>query len=426
MLLPDRAAPAGADERIVGLATVPGVGGITMGTRTWVRAVLATATIAVTAVACSVAPPHNSGGGGVGGGEEPTTPAGDDAVQLNELQFIGSHNSYHVAPEPPVLGWLSFLANAVPDVASALGDPQQLNYTHAPLTTQLQRGIRSFELDVAADPAGGTFSRPLLIELLDLPVQRPTGLDQPGMKVLHIQDIDWRSTCPTLIGCLEELKAWSDDQPDHLPVIINVELKEDRLPAPFDATQITPFDAAQLDALDAEIRSVLGDRLITPDDVRGDAADLRTAVTTEGWPTVAESRGRFLFFLDNADVRGRYLEGHPSLAGRVLFTSSGEGEPDGAVVKENEPGDGSRLRSLVEQGYLVRTRADADVVSPDPAERDVALASGAQIVHTDFPPGESAVGSGYVVTFGTRVAARCNPVLTTAQSCAPAVAVESP
>jgi hypothetical protein len=391
----------------------------------WGRATIVAVLCAVALAACTVAPPHNGGGGGIGGGDEPTEVAGDDTVRLNELQFIGSHNSYHVAPEAPVLQWLTFMANAVPDVATALGDPQQLNYTHAPLTTQLQRGIRSFELDVAADPAGGLFARPGIIDLLNLPVQPPTGLDQPGMKVLHIQDIDWRSTCPTLIGCLDELRVWSDSQPDHLPVIINLELKEDLLPAPFDATQVVAFDAAQLDALDAEIRSVLGDRLITPDDVRGDAADLRSAITTEGWPTVAESRGRFLFFLDNAGVRDRYLDGHPSLAGRVLFTSSGEGQPDGAVVKENDPGDGARLRSLVEAGYLVRTRADADVVAPDPAERDVALASGAQIVHTDFPPGESSLATGYVVSFGTRVAARCNPVLTTPSTCAAAAAVEA-
>jgi hypothetical protein len=207
-------------------------------------------------------------------------------------------------------------------------------------------------------------------------------------------------------------------------VVINIEMKDDPLPEPFDGTRLTPFDATQLDAVDAEILSVLGDRLITPDDVRGDAADLRTAITTTGWPTVAESRGRFLFFMDNADLRTTYLDGHPTLEGRVMFTSSGEGQPDGAVVKENSPGDGSRLRALVEAGYLVRTRADADIVSPSPAIRDIALASGAQIVHTDFPPGGSKVGSGYVVSFGTRVSARCNPVLTTVSTCTPAAAVE--
>ena len=149
--------------------------------------------------------------------------------------------------------------------------------------------------------------------------------------------------------------------------------------------------------MDAEIRDVLGDRLLTPDDVRGGAADLRSAIEDDGWPTLAESRGRFLFFMDNADKRTPYLDGHPSLEGRVMFTSSGEGQPDGAVLKRNDPGDGSAIRDLVEQGYLVRTRADADVVSPDPLQRDVALASGAQIVHSDFPAGQSQLGTGYVV-----------------------------
>jgi hypothetical protein len=381
--------------------------------------------VLVAAGAACAMPPPNTGGGGIGSGEgEPTEPAGDDTVRLNELQFIGTHNSYKSAPDAAILNWLTFGAAVAPQIADALGDPRQLNYDHPPLSVQLQRGVRTFELDVFADPAGGAFSRPLLDRLLNLGLPRPVGVDAPGMKVLHIQDIDYRSTCPTLIACLGELRAWSDATPGHLPVVINVELKDDPLPEPFDGTAVTPFDAAQLDAVDAEIRSVLGDRLITPDDVRGDAADLRTAITTEGWPTVAESRGRFLIFMDNANLRDLYLDGHPSLQGRVMFTSSGEGQPDGAVIKENSPGDGSRLRALVEAGYLVRTRADADVVAPSPAIRDIALASGAQIVHTDFPPGQSQIGTGYVVSFGTRVAARCNPVLTTAATCQPAVAVE--
>jgi hypothetical protein len=387
---------------------------------------LVAALLATAALAACAAPPTNTGGGGVGGGSgEPTEPVGDDQVRLNELQLIGSHNSYHLAPDAPILQWLSLGVALAPELGT-LVDPMQLNYSHQPLTDQLGNGIRTFELDVFADPEGGRFADPLLDELLQLGLPDPTGVDEPGMKVLHVQDIDYRSTCPTLIGCLAELKAWSDGHRDHLPIVINVELKDDSLPAPFDGTEITPFDAEQMDALDAEIRSVLGDRLITPDDVRGDAPDLRTAVTTDGWPTVAESRGRFLFFLDNEAKREAYLEGHPSLEGRVLFTSSGEGQPDGAVLKVNEPGDGTRIRSLIEQGYLVRTRADADVVSPSVAQRDAALASGAQIVHSDFPPGRSHVGTGYVVSFGTRVAARCNPVLTTSTTCSRAAAVERP
>lgn len=397
------------------------------GSRRARRAIATVAAVAaVTAAACVAPPPTNTGDGGVGSGDgEPTVPVGDDQVRLNELQFIGSHNSYKLAPHPQVLQWLMFGASAVPEVGAALGDPIQLNYEHEPLPTQLERGLRTFELDVFADPEGGAFSRPALNELLQLGLPRPTGLDEPGLKVLHVQDIDERSSCPTLIACLDQLRVWSDANPAHLPIVINLELKEGALPAPFDLTPITPFDSTELDGVDAEIRSVLGDRLITPDDVRGDATDLRSAIESDGWPTVAESRGRFLLFLDNAGAtEARYLDGHPSLAGRVLFTSAGEGRPDGAVLKVNDPGDGTRIRELVEDGYLVRTRADADVVSPSVEQRDSALASGAQIVHSDFPAGRVQHPGGYVVSFGTRVAARCNPVLTTPTTCSPAAAVE--
>ncbi|MEZ5310536.1 MAG: Ca2+-dependent phosphoinositide-specific phospholipase C [Microthrixaceae bacterium] len=71
--------------------------------------------------------------------------------------------------------------------------------------------------------------------------------------------------------------------------------------------------------------------------------------------------------MDNANKRDLYLDGHPSLSGRVLFTSSGESQPDGAILKMNDPGDGSAIRHLVEDGYIVRTRADDDVTEPQPS-----------------------------------------------------------
>jgi hypothetical protein len=120
-----------------------------------------------------------------------------------------------------------------------------------------------------------------------------------------------------------------------------------------------------------------------------------------------------MFFMDNAGTyRTDYLAGHPSLSGRVLFTSSGEGEADGAVLKENEPGaDGSAIQALVAQGYFVRTRADEALVG-DTTRRDVAFASGAQIVSTDYPVAEPQVGTGYSAAFAPagQAQARCNPV----------------
>lgn len=370
-------------------------------------------------------------GGGTGGGPtttEPTVVVGDDGIRLNQLQLLGSHNSYHVAPEGSILIPLTLGGLAVPGLVQSLGNPLSLNYTHAPLPTQLARGVRTFELDVYADPDGGRFSQPRLTQLFNVQYPNiPPGLDQPGLKVLHIADVDFLTTCSTLQACLAQIRAWSDAHPDHLPIVIDIELKGDGLdlPAELGFTPILPFDAAQLDAVDAELRAALGDRLITPDDVRGSSADLRTAITTTGWPTVRESRGKVMLFLDNEGLRSRYLAGHPSLGGRVMFTSSGEGQPDGAVLKVNDTGDGSEIAALVAQGYIVRTRADDDTVpDPSPARKATALASGAQIVHSDYPPGEPRSNTGYELTFGTRVAARCNPVTTTAADCTAAAVIE--
>lgn len=377
-------------------------------TRTTMAALAAVAALAV--AACTAPAPV-----------EPGTPSGDDVIGLNQLQYVGSHNSYKERPSTGLMLLLGLGSGLVPGIAQGL-DPAQLDYGHRPLTQQLESGIRTFELDIWADPTGGRFANPLAAQLLGQPY--PTGVGAPGMKVLHIQEIDYRSTCPTLVSCLDEMRAWSDAHPGHLPITVNLELKSDPLPAPFDVTPIQPFDATQLAAVDTEIRSVVGDRLITPDDVRGDAPDLRTAVTTRGWPSVRDSRGRFLFFMDNADLRGAYLGVHPGLRGAVLFTSSGFGQGDAAVLKVNEPGDGSEIRALVQQGFLVRTRADADVVDPSTAQRDAALASGGQLVHSDFPKGEQKAFSDYVVQFPTRVQARCNPVNTTPATCSAAAAVE--
>jgi hypothetical protein len=71
-------------------------------------------------------------------------------VALNEVQVLGSHNSYHVQPRPALLAALLALTPAF----------EAWEYTHPPLDEQFEsEGIRQIELDVYADPAGGLYSR---------------------------------------------------------------------------------------------------------------------------------------------------------------------------------------------------------------------------------------------------------------------------
>jgi hypothetical protein len=52
-------------------------------------------------------------------------------------------------------------------------------------------------------------------------------LKKPGIKVFHVTDFDPDSVCHTFIDCLKQLKSWSDANPRHVPITIDLELKTD-------------------------------------------------------------------------------------------------------------------------------------------------------------------------------------------------------
>ncbi len=102
-----------------------------------------------------------------------------------------------------------------------------------------------------------------------------------------------------------------------------------------------------------------------------------------------------------------------TLAGRVLFASVDDAHPAAAWFKINDPvAEAERIRRLVGAGFLVRTRADADTRdarADDPGRREAALASGAQLVSTDYPEANPSFGP-YHVRLPGGVVVRPNPV----------------
>jgi len=346
----------------------------------------------------------------------PATYPHDDTLRLNQIQVVGSHNSYHLQPRAELL-----------QVLLRFGDlAQGLEYTHPPLDEQFEtQGVRQIELDVWADPAGGLFANRAGLKVIHEPTASGIPeLSQPGFKVLHIQDIDFESNCWTFVECLQTVRSWSDTHPGHVPIMILIEAEDAPLPIPLAGAAVpVPIGTTEFDALDAEIRSVLPPaKIITPDEVRGPHATLEEAVLTDGWPTLKQSRGRLLFTLDNAGKRDAYIAGHPSLTGRVLFTNAEPGDPDAAFVEINDAEhDYTRIQQTVRAGYIVRTRADADTVEAranDTSVRDAALSSGAQFVSTDYPVPDPTIGTDYQVTLPMGMPARCNPITATAR-CTP-------
>jgi len=332
----------------------------------------------------------------------------DADIRINQIQVIGTHNSYHAGLTP---GVAKLLQATNPKAFDGL------DYQHAPLSAQLDHGIRQVELDIYADAKGGRFAHPFGATLNDGGAgafDKEGVFLKPGFKVMHVQDIDYISNCQPFIGCLKEIRAWSKAHPNHVPIFILVETKtQDPIKAVPGMVDYERFTAPVLDALDSEIRSVFSDReMVTPDQVRGHFATMPQAVAHAGWPTLKSARGKVVFLLDQQNITATYVAGHPALKGRVLFTNAKAGAPDAAFVEENE-GSPELIADLVSQGYLVRTRSDADTKegrSGDTTQREKALRSGAQLVSTDYPWYEPSRWTGYSVSLSGRVSVRCNPV----------------
>ena len=142
----------------------------------------------------------------------------DDCVRLNEIQLLGTHNSYHVAPPPAML--------------AALGRAgRDIEYTHRPLTEQLsQLGIRQFELDVFADPEGGRFATPAAFRMVkgsnpSVPScsrARLQGDPHAGRRLSH--DVHDAEGVPD-----RRSRSWSRANPWHVPIMVMIEAKDSPL-----------------------------------------------------------------------------------------------------------------------------------------------------------------------------------------------------
>jgi len=294
-------------------------------------------------------------------------------MRLNQLQALGTHNSYHTYPTPPLDGVFS------------------LDYFEDPLDVQFQdQGVRQIELDV---------------NIGDDPVAQ--------FQVFHVQGLDTGTTCFVFTDCLTTIRTWSLAHPQHAPLAILLELKNNDygLPAPN-----RNWVASDLDRLDSTIRTVFSeDKMFTPDDLRGAHASLPDAIAQDGWPEINSVRGQVMFLMDNGGTfRDWYRTDHVALAGRVLFTNASPGADDAAFIERNDSkGSLADIQSLIAQGYVVRTRADADTIEAranDTTTRDAAFVSGAQWVSSDYVVSGRAFGNPYVVQIPGGTPDRCNPI----------------
>ncbi|WP_170136395.1 phosphatidylinositol-specific phospholipase C domain-containing protein [Nannocystis exedens] len=297
-------------------------------------------------------------------GETDTTGGGslDEVLTLQHVQVKGTHNSYHVEPLLPF-------------------DPSH-EYSHAPLDVQLgEQGVRAFELDVHK------------------------GVSE--FEVYHITVIDASATCTNVPDCLGLIRDWSLAHPDHLPIVVWVEIK--------DSTGGLPIGASDLDALDDAIREVLPpEQLFTPDDLQAGHPSVRAALEAEGWPTLAQLRGQILLVLLNVEEghADDYTAGYTSLAGRAMFARATPGQfsaPWAALAKLGIDDD-EAIAQAHAANLLIATNvcgAGEDDAACE-AKAEAAKAAGIHMLKDDFPAPVD--GMRYFLDFPDGNPARCNPV----------------
>lgn len=365
-----------------------------------------------------------------------------DDLKINQVQVLGTHNSYAM----PVDKSLMRVADPIFDQMmksyfdkmpleqlaafkefhpNSMKMSEGLNYNHPPFDVQLDAGIRNLEIDVYYDPTGNRFNDPAGYRMLREKGFSKTApfstkdLDKPGLKVLHIADFDFRTHYTTFRDALAALKEWSDQHPDHFPISIQVEAKDSSIPVFPHAAEVLPFDKAAFDELDSTVLAILGrDKLIVPDDVRGNFSTLNEAVLANNWPTVKASRGKFLFLLLPATAglseNNAYLEGHLGLKKRVMFIQSKPGEAHATfLLMDNALTRKKDIQQLVKQGYMIRTRADIETYEAkvnDQGRARAAFESGAQIISTDFFRPGNGYGTPYFVKLPLPGEANRNPV----------------
>ncbi len=361
-------------------------------------------------------------------------------LPINELQTIGSHNSYRKRTDPYILGFMYQNGQLLPSNFN----PDTWDYEHLPLDEQFDDyNVRSIELDVFDDPTGGLFyfryGKAIVTQNPSAGLSNVPELGAPGLKMMHYPDLDYNVNYYTFKQGLTAVKNWSDAHPTHVPIVVMIEPKEDnphedlagleQLPAPYtipnNFTNTIPFTASNLGTIDQEIKSIFGNDLanvITPDDLRGNSPSVNHAATHNKWPKLGDSRGKIMFVMINSNnEKQAYLSLYPGLQGATMFVFSDPGNPETAFVKMDDPVPNFQaIKGLVQDGYMVRTRADAETMearSGNTTRRNQAFASGAQIISTDYYRadqrylmGPSSGWTDYSVSFPNGEVAKVNPV----------------
>ena len=300
-------------------------------------------------------------------------------MRVSDMQYVTTHNAFHIAPDDAVLSFVrrtrrgESVNRPIERIVSAH------DYTHPTLAQQLAMGVRAFEIDVHDDPTGGRFSQPNIYSAMPRnvvdalpPIDPSNDLAKPGFKTFHEADFDMRSTCLLFRNCLKEIANWHRANPQHLPIFILLEMKQDAKTTSSSLGDNTVWRRIQEEILGEFVQS----DLINPSDIAHDSAL---------WPTLVWARGKVTFLLFDYGDRPveRYAE-YISASGdhALLHIEKDVGGLRATWQSRNDPATMGRSPAI-KPGLLLYTKGDTTGVQ-DSTRAKTALASQANFVATDF------------------------------------------
>lgn len=318
----------------------------------------------------------------------------DDALKINQIQYLSSHNSYRKHTDKTIYKFLQSFSGLIPY------NLVEWEYDHLPIYTQLEQyGVRHIELDIYADKEGGRFYNRAGYKWTAR--DEASGIEElkePGLKILHIPDVDFETHNYTFISALREVKEWSKTRPNHLPIFIMIETKTETVGQYLSGlgfVKAEAWDEENVAAIEKEILKVFTrEEILTPDEVRNGQNTLRDGLMKTGWPTVGESRGKVMFMFDQENISESYRGANKSLYGKLIFTNAkNEYEEDAAFIKRNDPFSAD-IENLVSQGFLVRSMIGGvyESKSGDYTKFETGKAKGVHFLSTDYYKPDDRVG----------------------------------
>lgn len=299
-------------------------------------------------------------------------------VPLSKIQVIGSHNSYKKVMDEKLY---QHLLKADPSVST-------LYYDHPSIEKQLDLGLRNLEIDIWKDENGGKYAHPSGSEIANKTYEWKIEMQTPGFKVFHMPDVDYETHQPDFKQQLRELRNWSEQNPTHETVFITLELKDEK------DDRETIFTFEDIVAINQQIQENLGiEHLITPKELTRNKNQIF-------WPSIDQSRGKFVWIIDNTDYR-RELFDKIELEQSNIFLNVAIDHPKAGCMILNNPYD-ETIPLLAEKGIIIRTRADDSTKQArnnDYSTFEQAKKSKAQIITTDYYIPSTLFPSSYQVIF---------------------------